>query len=273
MSLVGQITRHNAYVASMGVPLTAVGATLGGQAEAGWLGVGAVVFGLVSLLVAARGAGIEDRRTRRCHGLVAIVSTVSVGAYALLLSGVGTVDVSAPGGATVTLYWARYADWLVTIPLLVAALGSVAGVDRETLASAVATTVFVIATGIVAMLPVLGGYRYVWWGIATLAICGVGYFFGAGLRAGTRGLDAETSATVDTLSALLGVCWVGYLLWWIASPSGAGVVSPAAATAGFVALDLLATVGFGLVLLRSPAISDRGTAPGPATGDQASRLT
>ncbi|WP_253737675.1 bacteriorhodopsin [Halohasta salina] len=257
----------------MGALLAAVGATLGGRPAAGWLVGGAVVFGLASLLVAARAAGSEDRRTRRSHALVAVVSATSVGAYALLLSGVGTVDVAVPDGEAVTLYWARYVDWLVTMPLLVAALGSVAGVDRETLASAVATTVFVVVTGIVSTGPVLGGYRYVWVGIATLAVGGVGYFLGVGLRADTRGLATETTATVDRLATLLGVCWVGYPLWWIAGPGGAGVVSPTAATAGFVALDLLATIGFALVLLRSPAVSDRGAAPAPGAGDQASRLT
>ena len=266
------ITRQTLYSTGMGAPLAAVGATFGGGANAGWLAVGAAVFGLVSLLVAARAANIDHRRLKRSHTLVAVVSGVSFGAYVLLLSGGGTVDGAAPGGGTVTLYWARYADWLVTMPLLVAALGSVAGADRETLASAVATTVFVVATGIVAMLPVLGGYRYVWWAVATLAVAGVGYFLGVGLRADARGLDAGTTSTVDTLATLLGVCWVSYPLWWFVGPGGAGVVSPAVGTAGVVGLDLLATVGFALVLLRSPAVSDRAT-PGPTAGDQASRLT
>ena len=257
----------------MGAPLAAVGTAVGGGPKAGWLAVGAVVFGLVSLVVVARGAGIQNRRTRRCHALVAVVSAVSAGAYVLLLSGVGTVDVAAPGGEAGSLHWARYADWLVTMPLLVAALGSVAGVDRETLASAIVTTVFVIATGIVAMVPVLGGYRYVWWGIATLAGCGMGYFLVVGLRAETRSSDGEAPSTVDTLAALLGVLWVGYPLRWLVGPSGAGVVSPSAAAAGMVGLDLVATVGFGWVLLRSPAVSEHGATPGPATGDQASRLT
>lgn len=257
----------------MRAPLAAVGATLGGRPEAGWLAVGAVVFGLVSLFVAARAASIESRRLRRSHVLVAVVSAVSAGTSVLLLSGIGTVEVAAPGGEAGTLHWARYADWLLTMPLLVAALGSVAGVDRETLASATATTVFGIATGGVATVPVLGGYRYVWWGVAALAVGGAGYFVGMRVRADVRDLDVGTAATVDRLAALLGVCWLGYPLWWLAGPGGAAVVSTTTTTAGFVALDLVATVGVALVLLRSPTVSDRETTRAPTAGDQASRLT
>ena len=222
-------------------------------AGAGWFAVGTAVMGLAALYVAVRGRGVEDPRARGVHVVAALVPAVACGAYLAMALGVGVAEVAVRGG-TLRLHWARYADWLFTTPLLLIGLGLFVGADGETLFGAVAADVFMIVTGVAATLSGVPTYRYVWWGVSTVAFLCVLYFVVVALGREARDRDEATRSTFAALRVLIGVSWTVYPVWWLVG-TGLGLVSPTAEAAGFLLLDTVAKVGFGLLVLRSPALA------------------
>jgi len=240
-----------------------------GDAAEMWLAIGAGLFGLGALAFAGRAARRGGRRRRSLSVLAALVSAGTAVSYLALLSGVGTTAVTGPGGS-VTVQWARYAEWLVTMPLLVVGVGVAAGVDSEQMGNAAAVTVFMIATGLAAMLSGMAVYRVVWAGVAALAFLAVAAFLSVGLVTDTRrDRDSDTTAsTVTTLGGGLAVLLVAYPCWW-AVASGAGLVSPSVGIAGFVLLDLVTKLGVGVLLIRADTATGRteSTARVPQVAD------
>jgi len=230
------------------VDLLAGGAV--GDAGEVWLAVGTALFGLGALSFAGRAVGSRDRRRSTLSILAALVSAGTLVSYLALLSGVGVVEVTGPGGST-TLQWARYAEWLVTMPLLVVGIGVAAGVEREQLASAAAVTVFMIATGLAAMLSGMAVYRAVWIGVAAVALLAVAAFLTGGLVTGTpRDRTPAATASTGRLGGGLAVLLLAYPCWWLVA-SGAGVVPPSVGIAGFVLLDLVTKRGVGVLVVRT----------------------
>jgi len=236
-----------------------------GDAAGVWLAIGAALFGLGTLSFAGRAAGIGDRRRRSLSVLAVLVSAGTVASYLALLSGIGVTEVTGPGGS-ITLHWARYAEWLVTMPLLVIGVGVAAGADSEQVANAAAVTVFMIATGLAAMLSGMAVYRVVWVGVAALAFLAVASFLSVGLVTDTRQgwRSGAPASPVTTLGGGLAVLLGGYPLWW-AVASGAGLVSASVGTAGFVMLDLVTKLGVGVLLVRADTTAGRtgSTTPVP----------
>ncbi|MFB6087835.1 MAG: bacteriorhodopsin, partial [Haloarculaceae archaeon] len=59
-----------------------------------------------------------------------------------------------------------------------------------------------------------------------------------------------------TLRTLIVVVWLIYPVWWVVGTEGLGLVRLYVETAGFMVLDLVAKVGFGIVLLSSRDVLD-----------------
>jgi bacteriorhodopsin len=236
---------------------------VGGVPETVPLAAGAALLGLGALYFAVRSVGVDSPRVTRLHLLTALVPSIAFVAYLSMAAGVGVTEVAVGSRGAVELHWARYADWLFTTPLLLLVLGLFVGADPDTLFGAVGADAFMIATGIVATLSTVPVYRYVWWGISTLAFLLVMYFVFVVLTEEARALDPETASMFATLRNLTGALWAAYPIWWLAGPMGLGLVSPWIETLGFLALDVLTKVGFGLLLLRYCTVHDATPAPGP----------
>jgi len=228
-----------------------------------WFAVGTVVMGVAALYFAVRGRRVETPRARGVHVVAALVPAVACGAYLAMALGVGVAEVAVRGG-TLRLHWARYADWLFTTPLLLIGLGLFVGAERETLFGAVAADVFMIVTGVAATLSGVPAYRYVWWGISTVAFLCVLYFVVVALGREARDRDAATWSTFASLRVLIGASWTAYPVWWLVG-TGVGLVSPSVEAFGFTLLDTVAKVGFGLLVLHSPALAGAETPDEEAT--------
>ncbi len=64
---------------------------------------------------------------------------------------------------------------------------------------------------------------------------------------------------------LVTVVWLVYPVWWLVGSEGLGLVGIGIETAGFMVIDLVAKVGFGIILLRSHGVLD-GAAETTGTG-------
>lgn len=180
--------------------------------------------------------------------IVAITIPVWSGlAYLAMAFGYGSVEVAGQ-----TTYWARYADWIVTTPLLLAALWMTAttrtkkGPHVALLVALVVADVVMILCGLVGDLSV-GSARFVYYGIGVVALVLVFWIVWGSLRRVAEAQDAEVGSTYRTVAAYLGVFWVCYPLTWILGPSGLGIVSQTVDTVLFVLLPVFSKVGFSIL--------------------------
>jgi bacteriorhodopsin len=124
-----------------------------------------------------------------------------------------------------------------------------------------------IATGAVATLSAgtgmfgEGARRLIWWGVSTGFLVVLLYFLFGTLSKQASEVSAEAQATFTRLRNLIVVVWAVYPVWWLVGTEGLGVIGLGVETAGFMVLDLVAKVGFGIILLSSrEAIDDAAAA-------------
>jgi bacteriorhodopsin len=145
-------------------------------------------------------------------------------------------------------HYARYADWIVTTPLLLLALSWTAmhyiSKDWTLIGFLMGTQVIVVGTGLIADLSTVQWVRYLWYSIGVLAFLVVlGGIWGP-LRAKTRRQGPELSSFYDRLSTYFTVLWLGYPVVWILGPSGIRLFDQTTDTLLFCILPFFSKVGF-----------------------------
>ncbi|UIO99201.1 bacteriorhodopsin [Halobaculum sp. CBA1158] len=236
-----------------------------------WLWIGTLGMFLGMLYFIARGWGETDRRRQEFYIVTIFITAIAFVNYLAMALGFGLTMVEL-GGEEVPIYWARYTDWFFTTPLLLIDLGLLAGANRNELSSLVGLDMLMIGTGAVATLSAgpgalgAGARRLVWWGVSTGFLLVLLYMLYGSLGEKASQLSGDAASTFSTLRTLIVVVWLVYPVWWIVGTEGLGIVSLNIETAGFMVLDLVAKVGFGIILLSSREVLD---AAGSATGDAA----
>ncbi len=235
-----------------------------GILEVAMLGIGFVGMFLGTFYFISKGWGVTDPEQQEYFILTIMVPAIATASYLAMLLGFGfsTVEV---GGEELRIYWARYADWLFTTPLLLVDLALLADADRNTIYALVLTDAFMIVTGLVGALENNAFlYRYVWWLVSTISFVFLLYMLYGALSAKIAKMDDSTASTFTTLRNLTVVLWAIYPIVWIVGTEGAGVVPLGVETTLYAVLDLSAKVGFGFILLRSRAIMGDDSAPTPS---------
>jgi bacteriorhodopsin len=240
------------------------GGIIGERPEAIWLALGTVMMLLGTVYFIARGWGVSDPRQQEFYVITIMITAIAAASYLSMFFGFGLTEVEVAGIGTLDIYWARYADWLFTTPLLLLDIGLLANASRTELGGLIIIDAFMIVTGLVGALTKVFMFRFVWWFISTVAMIAVLYFLFSVLTARANQLDEDTQATFKTLRNLIIVLWTLYPILWIVGTEGAGAVNLFVETLGFMVLDVLAKVGFGFILLRSRAIVGESDAPEPS---------
>jgi bacteriorhodopsin len=240
-------------------------ATVGERPETIWLAVGAILMALGALYFIARGARVDDPDARKFFVITSLIPAIAFASYLAMYQGFAAVVVDIVGRGETLIYWGRYVDWLFTTPLLLLDLGLLVQVDRDVLGGALMADAFMIVTGFVAALSAQPLFRFVWWGISTVAFLFVLYFLFVGFTRKAREMDPDIRQTFTRLRNLTIVLWAVYPVWWLVGTEGANVVGLSIETAGFMVLDVLAKVGFGLILLRSRSVLEKVPSEFPTT--------
>jgi bacteriorhodopsin len=199
-------------------------------------------FGALAMAVGALVVGIAGRAAdgrARTVAAVAVGPPVSAGTWYVAMA-LGQATVVRPAGVVA---WGRYADGVITIPLLVVLLGLLAGADRRTMALTMAVGAYTMATTLAATLS-LGGAKFVW-----LAVSVGGFMTLLALMFGplTPAADRQTRL----LRAYLVVLWLGYPVLWLLGPEGLTLAPSLPTGALAVGLDLLVKPGAGLLAVRA----------------------
>ncbi|MGB3545047.1 bacteriorhodopsin [Rubrivirga sp.] len=168
-------------------------------------------------------------------------------AYLAMAFDYGTVEIAGQ-----TTYWARYADWVVTTPLLLVALWMTATTRADkskhvpTLVTIVVADIVMILSGLIADLSV-GTPRLVYYGIGVAALVVIFVVVWGPLRRVAQAQGDEVGKTYTTVAGYLALFWIGYPLTWALGPSGLGVVGQGVDTALFVLLPIFSKVGFSIL--------------------------
>jgi bacteriorhodopsin len=200
-----------------------------------WLGALAMAAGALAVGVAGRGATGRARTV----AAVAVGPPVSAGTWYVAMA-LGQAVVVRPAGVVA---WGRYADGVVTIPLLVALLGLLADADRRATALTMAVGAYTMATTLAATLST-GEAKLVW-----LAVSVGGFTALLALVFGplTPAPDRQTRR----LRGYLVVLWLGYPVLWLLGPEGVALAPALPTGALAVGLDLLVKPGAGLLAVRA----------------------
>ena len=198
--------------------------------------------------------------THRRYDLV-LAGITGFAAVAYATMGVGLTETTVTDH---TIYVARYVDWLVTTPLIVAYLAMLAKPPRRTYGWLLAADVFIIITGIAAAFTT-GTLRW-----ALFAAGAVGYVVLAygllGVLSGSLGADPDprVHSLFVTLRNITVVLWTLYPVVWLLGPAGIGILQYEMYTIVVVYLDFISKVGFVAFAALGADAVDRLVSP-PAT--------
>ncbi|MFB6093026.1 MAG: bacteriorhodopsin [Haloquadratum sp.] len=226
-----------------------------------WLWIGTLGMFLGMLYFIARGWSETNERRQEFYIVTIFITAIAFVNYLAMALGFGLTTVTV-GGEKLPIYWARYTDWFFTTPLLLIDLGLLAGANRNELASLVGLDMLMIGTGVLATLSggagalSAGARRIVWWGVSTGFLLVLLYMLYGSLDDKASQLSGDAASTFSTLRTLIVVVWLIYPVWWLVGTEGLRIVSLYVETAGFMVLDLVAKVGFGIILLSSREVLD-----------------
>ncbi len=208
-----------------------------------WIGTAVMTLGLLVFVYMTSTAAEENKHFYYATSLVPLIAAT---AYFAMATGHGQVMIAGR-----TFFFARYADWVFTTPLLLLdiallALPSVRG-RLGLVGVLIGADVYMIVTGLVAGL-LTGPDKYVWFATSTVAFIVVLYIL-VQMLGEARSRNPEIGKLVSTLSTLTIALWICYPIVWLIGTEGFGLIPLAAEVVLYAILDVSAKVGFGFVLL------------------------
>lgn len=222
------------------------------QATILWVGCAAMVLGALAIAALGQSARDEDKH----HSVVAaFVPLIAAVAYFAMATGQGDLVVDGR-----TVFFARYVDWVFTTPLLLIGLltiglpvlrGAVDDGRQRTglVAGVVGADVLMIVTGLFAALSSDDTNRYTWYTISCGAFLAVIAIIWGPVRQAARAQGGSTFVLYGQLLAVLTVLWFIYPVLWILGTEGSGTIGLSAEVLVFAVIDVVAKVGFGLLLV------------------------
>ena len=228
-------------------------------AEQIWLWIGTALMAVGTLAFIGMGWGEEDPEAQEYYIITIFIPAIAASAYFSMAMGFGLTELSVPWASeALDIYWARYADWLFTTPLLLIDLALLAGANRNTISTLVGLDVGMIVTGLVgALVTSSQTMRIVWWGISCGFFLALLYILVSRLSAQASTQPGSVGALFSTLRNVVILLWTAYPIVWIVGTEGLGLIPLYWETAVFMVLDVLAKVGFGFLLLRSRNVLDQ----------------
>jgi bacteriorhodopsin len=225
-----------------------------------WVGTAGMFIGMLYFI--AKGWGEKNERMQEFFIVTIFIAAIAFVNYLAMALGFGVTEIMVDGEAK-AIYWARYTDWFFTTPLLLLDLGLLAGATRNELTTLVGLDAAMIGTGVLATLTGDGAgavsiaavgtevQRLIWWGVSTAFMLVLLYLLFGSLTDKAEALGGQAASTFKTLRNLVVVVWAVYPVWWIIGTEGIGALGLGVETAGFAVLDLVAKIGFGIILLSS----------------------
>jgi bacteriorhodopsin len=207
--------------------------------------IGFTVMSLASLVIYATG---NKQPPSRHHTLLhASVPFIAATAYLAMAFGIGSV-LKLDGSIT---YFARYADWSVTTPILLSGLVLTAFHDQGRtgevggyLTPIIVLDVLMILTGLISSLAGVPLAKWVWFFWSCVAFFGVLYLLWVPLRA----IAVERGQAIGTAYSknvtFLTVIWFLYPIVFLIGPEGLKMIPDSTSVWAILVMDIVAKVAY-----------------------------
>ena len=240
--------------------------------------------GVAILLFVYMGRNVKDARAQLIWVATLMVPLVSIASYTGLASGLTISFLEMPSGHAlageeVLTMWGRYLTWTLSTPMILLALGLLAGTNLTKLFTIVTADIAMCVTGLAAALTTSSyGLRWFWYFISCTFFLVVLYVL---LVEWPKDAEAANTAEIfNLLKILTVVLWFGYPIFWALGAEGLAVLDVAITSWAYSFLDIGAKYVFAFLLLRwvaanehvianQPAIIGTGSPREPGTGTPA----
>ncbi len=216
--------------------------------------------GLSILLFVYMGRNVEDPRSQLIFVSTLMVPLVSISSYLGLASGLTISFLEMPAGHAlageeVLTMWGRYLTWALSTPMILLALGLLAGSNLTKIFTALVMDIGMCVTGLAAALTVSShALRWFWYVISCAFFVAVLYIL---LVEWPKDAEvAGTSEIFNTLKILTVVLWLGYPIFWALGAEGIAVLDVAITSWAYSILDIGAKYIFAFLLLRWVAANE-----------------
>lgn len=245
-------------VVQLGVPLEMTQAeTMEAVQENTWLNasfwVNIVLAGLATLLFVYMGRTVTDPRAKLIYVATIMVPLISLSSYLGLASGLTIRFLEMPpghalAGEEVLTMWGRYLTWTLSTPMILLALGLLAGTNLTKLFTILTADVAMCITGLAAALTTSSyALRWFWYLISCTFFLVVLYVLL--VEWPTAAETAGTAEIFNVLKILTVVLWFGYPIFWALGSEGLAILDVAITSWGYSGLDIVAKYVFAFLLL------------------------
>jgi len=208
-----------------------------------WAGAAAMFIGTLAYFWLGRNVAVYEQN----FFIMAIsITVIAATAYLAMALGMGRVTI---GGEEVLI--ARYIDWLLTTPLIIALLGILANASRNLIATLVGVDIYMISSAFLGALSSSLFVSLVWLGVGTVAYLLFLYLLLGALSDAAGEMPEDVSGIYTTLRNLTIVLWSIYPAVWLLGGNAFGTLPAVVEGGAFVGLDVLSKVVFGFILLNS----------------------
>ncbi len=210
-----------------------------------WVGTFGMAIGAAGFLVWSLRQRHRDDREEQQALLTLVVPLVAAIAYLAMALGQGSFMLGDR-----EIFWARYADWSITTPLLLLHFVVMLRIRPVLAAGLVFADIAMILTGFAGALADHGNnVNYLWWAVSSGAFVAIIAILLTQLTAFAQDGHPRRAAVTRNLIALLLALWLVYPIVWLFGTTGTGDLGEGTETAIYAVVDLVAKVGFGIALI------------------------
>jgi len=214
------------------------------------------LMGIALLLFVYMGRNVEDPRVQLIFVATIGIPAVSISSYFGLASGLTITVLEVAGRGDVITLWGRYLTWTFSTPLILLALGLLAGSSSTKIGTAIIFDVLMCVTGLAAALTTQAVWmRWFWFLLSSALFLVVLYVLLVEWPRDVAEQAGDVRNLFGTLRTLTAVLWIGYpVVWALGSEGlvlfGSGVTGLAITSWLYSLLDVGAKFVFAFLLLR-----------------------
>jgi len=230
------------------------------------------LMGVALLLFVSMSQNVTDSRVRLILVATIGIPAVSISSYFGLASGLTISVFEIAGRGEVVSLWGRYLTWTFSTPLILLALGMLAGSTPSKIGTAIGFDILMCVTGLAAAVTTRAIWmRWAWFVLSSAFFVVVLYILLVEWPEDATAQSQNVQDLFSTLRSLTIVLWVGYpVVWALGSEGlvlfGGGVTGLAITSWLYSLLDIGAKFVFAFLLVRFLADEPRSVRSEAATG-------
>lgn len=193
------------------------------------------------------GAAVNVRGNKFFEVMTMSITGIGALAYLTMFTGAGRVFIEQVPGTLTPVYWARYVDWLLTTPLMIAEVLALAGASLEEIMFCIVLDAIMIASGMVGAQT----HNHMKW-VFFLVGCACFLTIVKKLveKSGVKKFGTEAHLLYNKCTWMMIILWTLYPVVWLAC-DGLRISSPNLEACMYMVMDVTAKCLFGFFIVHS----------------------